>query len=120
MAGKPPVDETHPPPQEQPPSSQSQSPLPPPSNERFEQDVGEREARKQRARQRGESFLSWLGTFGLVGWSIALPTVAAVALGMWLDRRFDDTISWTLTLLFAGLVVGCALAWYWVRRESSK
>lgn len=89
-------------------------------DERYERDVGEGEERKRRARRRGESFLSWLGTFGLVGWSIALPTLAATAFGVWLDRRCSGPVSWTLTLLFVGLAVGCALAWYWVRRESSE
>lgn len=91
-----------------------------PADERYERGVKGSETRKERARAHGESLISWLGTFGLVGWSIALPTLAAIAVGVWLDRRYDDSISWTVSLLFVGLVVGCTLAWYWVRRESSE
>ena len=89
-------------------------------SERYEREVGRSEARKQRARRSRDSVLSWVGTFGLVGWSIALPTLIATALGIWLDRHHATSFSWTLTLLLAGLVIGCAMAWYWVRRESSE
>lgn len=58
-----------------------------------------------------------LGMFGLVGWSVAVPTVAGVALGMWIDRRWPGDMSWTLALLLAGAALGCVNAWYWVQRE---
>lgn len=90
------------------------------ANERYEREVGRSEARKQRARRSRDSVLSWIGTFGLVGWSIALPMLIATALGLWLDRHYGTSFSWTLTLLLAGLVIGCAMAWYWVRRESAE
>ena len=89
-------------------------------SERYEREVGRSEARKQRARRSRDSVLSWVGTFGLVGWSIAIPMLVATALGIWLDRHHRASFSWTLTLLLAGLVIGCAMAWYWVRRESSE
>jgi ATP synthase protein I len=89
-------------------------------DERFEEGVTRSESRKESARRRGDSLLSWLGTFGLVGWSITLPMLAATAVGIWLDEHVPSSVSWTLTMLFVGLVIGCALAWYWVRRESSQ
>lgn len=58
------------------------------------------------------------GTFGMVGWSVAVPTVLGAVLGVWLDRRYPQTFSWTLTLLLAGLFVGCALAWQWIDKEN--
>ena len=76
----------------------------------------ERRLRARRERDRGIWFS--LGMFGLVGWSVAVPTLAATALGVWMDRRWPSQISWTLTLLLAGIVTGCVNAWYWVRRES--
>lgn len=81
--------------------------------------VEKKEARKieaRRDRERGVWF--GLGMFGLVGWSVALPTVAAIALGIWLDRRIPGRGSWTLTCLFLGVVLGCLNAWYWVTREA--
>lgn len=75
-----------------------------------------RKLRARRERDRGVWF--GLGMFGLVGWSVAVPTVAGTALGLWLDARLDDRVSWTLTLLLAGVALGCLNAWFWVKRES--
>jgi ATP synthase protein I len=58
--------------------------------------------------------------FGMVGWSVAVPTLLGIALGVWLDRRFDGRISWTLTMLFLGVALGCWTAWYWIERESRR
>lgn len=81
--------------------------------------VGVKERRKARARRRPErTLLFGMGTFGLVGWSVALPTLAGLALGIWLDRRVPLPFSWTLTLLVVGVAAGCLNAWYWISRES--
>lgn len=85
---------------------------------RLTRKVGEAERRKVRARRRQqESFWFGLGTFGLVGWSVAIPTLIGLALGIWLDSAVPLGFSWTLTLLFAGIIVGCLNAWYWISRE---
>ena len=78
-------------------------------------------ARKRRSRQRTERGLWFgLGTFGLVGWSVAVPTLAGLAAGIWLDGRLGGPFSWTLALLVAGVCIGCANAWYWVAKESQR
>jgi len=90
-------------------------------HDEFARAVAGKEARKLRARRgpdRAAAF--WVGMFGLVGWSVAIPTVLGIALGVWLDRRFPGQISWTLTLLVAGVLLGCWNAWYWVQKESRK
>jgi ATP synthase protein I len=90
-------------------------------DERFRQTVTRKENRKLRARReghRGPWF--WLGMFGLVGWSVAVPALLGIALGVWLDSRFDGRVSWTLTMLFVGAAMGCWTAWYWVKRESQR
>ena len=75
--------------------------------------------RRERARRhRRESIWSYLGTYGLVGWTVAVPTLLGLAFGLYLDRRVDSQRSFTITFLVLGLCVGCAMAWYWVRRES--
>lgn len=80
--------------------------------------LGEAEKRKVRAREREEESVWFgLGTFGLVGWSVAIPTLIGLALGIWLDSAVPVPFSWTLTLLFVGIIVGCANAWYWISRE---
>jgi ATP synthase protein I len=63
--------------------------------------------------------LRGLGTFGMIGWSVAVPTVGGAFLGHWLDRVAPQSFSWTLALLLAGVVVGAAIAWSWVRREGN-
>lgn len=83
--------------------------------------VAEKEDRKLKARSsREKSVWFGLGMFGLVGWSVALPTVICVAIGIWIDKMWPGRISWTLTLLFIGVVVGCINAWNWVKRESRR
>jgi ATP synthase protein I len=57
--------------------------------------------------------------FGVVGWTVAITTIIGVALGIWIDRTWPSSYSWTLTLLFIGLIVGCFNAWYWIKKESS-
>lgn len=82
-------------------------------------DTVARKARRKLARRAGgDDIWSWLGLFGLVGWSVAIPTLAGVALGVWLDDVWPQGFSWTLTLLVVGVVAGCANAWFWIRRES--
>lgn len=89
-----------------------------PEAERFRRSVDRKARRRLRAQQRSEAGVwHWLGLFGLVGWAIALPTLVGVALGVWLDKRWEGEISWTLTLLFTGVAVGCLHAWYWIRQE---
>lgn len=82
------------------------------------QTVGAKAARKLKAR-RDTSAGVWfgLGMMGLVGWSVAVPTLLGAALGLWLDQHYPGGRSWTLALLMAGLVIGCFNAWHWVAKE---
>ena len=80
--------------------------------------VGAQAARKLKARRDGAPGVFFgLGMMGLVGWSVAVPTLLGAALGQWLDRHHPGTHSWTLALLVAGLTIGCLNAWHWVARE---
>jgi len=81
-----------------------------------------REARRKARARREKSRSAWfgLGMFGLVGWSVALPTVIGVAIGLWLDERLAGETSWTLTFLLIGVALGCLNAWFWVRQESKR
>lgn len=87
-----------------------------------DRDFQRRLAAKQRRRlhsQRQGERTAWfgLGMFGLVGWSVAIPTVLCIALGLWLDRTVTGRYSWTLLLLGVGIALGCLNAWYWVGNE---
>jgi ATP synthase protein I len=77
-----------------------------------------KEARKIRARDRKDrSVWFGLGMFGLVGWSVSIPTVVGIALGVWIDLRWPSRYSWALMLLIIGIAIGCLNAWFWVSRE---
>jgi ATP synthase protein I len=68
-------------------------------------------------RQSGTSAWFGLGMMGLIGWSIALPTILGAALGIWLDKHYKVEHSWTLSLIVAGLTLGCFTAWNWLSKE---
>ena len=80
--------------------------------------VGAKASRKLKARRSGTPGVWFgLGMMGLIGWSVAVPTLLGAALGLWLDQRYPGGRSWTLALLVAGLTIGCLNAWHWVARE---
>lgn len=85
----------------------------------LEREVAAKQERKVQARRKGERS-TWfgLGMFGLVGWSVAVPALIGVAIGLWIDERWPSRFSWTLMLLVLGVAVGCLNAWWWVQRES--
>ena len=75
-----------------------------------------RQAERQRRRD-GLNFWQGLSLVGAVGWMVSLPAVFGALLGRWLDRHYGSGIFWTLSLLFAGVTLGCASAWRHVQRE---
>ncbi len=89
-------------------------------NNSFEKVVGDKEERKLQAQRDKKSVWSGLGLFGIVGWSIVVPTILGAALGIWLDNHYKNDFSWTLSLLVAGLMLGCGIAWNWVQKENKE
>ncbi|MDR9502222.1 MAG: AtpZ/AtpI family protein [Desulfurivibrionaceae bacterium] len=84
----------------------------------FSRLIGAKAARKLRRQRHGKDTVWFgLGMMGLIGWSVAIPTLLGAALGLWLDSRYPDSRSWTLALLVAGLTLGCFNAWRWVAKE---
>jgi len=92
-------------------------------HEALGREIERREQRKLRSRS--EPRTPWLGLrmFGMVGWSVTVPTLLGLAAGVYLDGRAaagpgpGGGPSWTLTLLIVGVVAGCLNAWFWVARE---
>ncbi len=81
--------------------------------------LGAKAARKLKARRNGHPGVWFgLGMMGLIGWSVAVPTLLGAGLGVWLDRTYPGGRSWTLALLVAGLAGGCLNAWLWVAKEA--
>jgi ATP synthase protein I len=88
------------------------------TDEAFRSGIRHSQERKLRARREGDQGVWFgLGMFGIVGWSVAVPALLAIALGIWIDTRFDNQYSWTLMLLVVGVAVGCLNAWFWISRE---
>jgi ATP synthase protein I len=82
------------------------------------EDISDRARRIKAARDNpGPSPLRGVGTFGMIGWSIAVPTVGGAFLGLWLDRAAAQNFSWTIALILAGVVLGTLIAGAWVGKE---
>lgn len=93
---------------------------PPNKKEYLPKVVDEKSKRKLKAeQQKDKSIFFGFGTFGVVGWSVAVPTVIFTFIGRWLDTlQFgSEKVSWTLTGLFVGLIAGSVIAWRWVNKE---
>lgn len=89
-----------------------------PQHEQLQRRIARKERRKLRARrQKSKSVWFGLGMFGLIGWSVAIPMLIGLALGLWIDATWPGRFSWTLMLLLAGVIVGCLNAWYWLNQE---
>ena len=84
----------------------------------FHQLISEKETRKLKAlgeKKRAECF--GLGMFGMVGWSVTVPTFLGTIGGIWLDKNYPQSFSGTLTCLVLGLAAGCLIAWNWVIKQ---
>jgi ATP synthase protein I len=84
----------------------------------FSRQVAAQAARKLKARHAATKNI-WFGfgMSGLVGWSVTVPTLLGVALGVWVDKHHPSLYSWTLMFMLIGLIIGCLNAWHWVSRE---
>jgi ATP synthase protein I len=86
---------------------------------RFSRDVESKSKRIIKGREQKKfDVLFGLGMFGLIGWSVALPTVAGGLIGLWIDLTWESGYSWTLMLIIAGLAIGSLNAWFWIKKES--
>ncbi|WP_028829602.1 AtpZ/AtpI family protein [Proteocatella sphenisci] len=72
---------------------------------------------KIKMQKSGSEVMFGLGAFGIVGWSITVPVVAGILSGRYLDEKYTQSFSWTLVLLFTGLIIGCLNAWYWIKKN---
>ncbi len=87
------------------------------NRQRFAREVASKARRKQKAQQTPPSFWNSFSLFGIIGWSVSIPTLLAIMLGLWLDRHLSDARSWTLVMIPVGLLVGCLTAWHWISYE---
>ncbi len=85
--------------------------------EEFTRKVSLKEKRRLKGKaQKDEGIWFGLGMFGIVGWSVAIPTLIGTALGYWIDQTWPSRFSWTLMLLILGVALGSLNAGYWVKK----
>ena len=84
----------------------------------FSHQVQKKVDRKIEARKKPNNIWVGLRMFGMVGWSVAIPSLIGVGLGIWIDSNIKSQYSWTLMLLVIGVAVGCFNAWYWIDKET--
>lgn len=85
--------------------------------DRMVRHVEARQAQILRKRSQQNDFWRSLALLGLVGWSVALPTLLGALAGAWVDHHWPSRFSWTLMLLVTGLVLGCLNAWLQIKRD---
>lgn len=68
-------------------------------------------ARRARRETSPRTFWRSLGIIGMVGWPIALASVAGALLGRSLDSRWQTAPRYTLLFLTLGVGIGCYVAW---------
>ena len=84
----------------------------------FQRQIAKKSDRKIKARKEPHNIWVGLRMFGMVGWSVAIPSLLGIGLGVWIDSRIESKYSWTLMLLVIGVALGCFNAWYWISKES--
>ncbi len=86
--------------------------------EQFLHEIDSKEKRRIKAQSKKNRTI-WMGfgLFGIIGWSVMIPTIIGIVIGLWADKKWPGPISWTLTFLFLGIALGCLNAWYWVEKE---
>lgn len=89
--------------------------------EEFTRQVGEKETRRIKGKTKKDTGIWFgLGMLGVVGWSVAIPTLIGTAIGLWIDRTWPSRFSWVLMLLILGVALGSFNAGYWVRKAHDK
>ena len=89
------------------------------NQDKFKEKIENESEKKIRSRKEGDQILFGLGAFGIVGWSIAVPTVALTFLGLYFDRISTTEISWTITMMLAGLGIENILIDSWTSHNNS-
>ena len=90
-------------------------------SDKFSNLINEKAKRKLKALNgKHQSVWFGLGMFGIIGWTIAVPTLLGTTLGIYLDNKYPESFSWTLTCLILGLIAGCFISWNWIIKEHNE
>lgn len=91
------------------------------SRKQFQETIKHKLSERRRAREEEKREGIWFGLamMGILGWSVAIPTLIGVAIGIALDAAFPQLSPGILLIsILIGLVCGCLIAWFWVQQES--
>ena len=83
----------------------------------FSEEIAKGKTYAKAMHEHKQSAWSGFGMFGMIGWSVVVPALLGAALGIWLDRHYHQSFSWTLTFLLAGTILGCIIAWTGLQRR---
>jgi ATP synthase protein I len=73
-------------------------------------------ARIEKAKKERSTILAQTVYLGTIGFMIAIPIVAGAYLGSWLDGKLPGfSFSWTISCIFAGLVIGAVNVYFFVK-----
>jgi len=87
----------------------------------FSRQIAEKENRKLKAlRNNKRSVWFGLSMFGMIGWSVAVPTLLGTLLGIWLDKNYPQPFSWTLSFIVLGIISGGMVAANWISKEDKQ
>lgn len=77
----------------------------------------ERRARRRREAERARNrWIEQTAYLGMLGLLFILPVIAGLYLGVWLDERSQNySLTWTLTLLALGLLIGVLNVYLFMR-----
>jgi ATP synthase protein I len=84
---------------------------------RLKKELERRVARIDRRDRRRRTILAQFGDLGMLGMLIAIPIVAGVYIGRWIDQMFAGySVGWTIGMMVLGIVVGSVNVYLYMRR----
>lgn len=84
--------------------------------EKLEKQIEKDARRLEKAEKERSTLLAQTAYIGVLGLLFVLPVVGGAYLGLWLDNRAEGySTTWTLSLLFLGIVVGAVNVYLFVR-----
>jgi ATP synthase protein I len=89
-------------------------------DKKFSEDVDKSAKELLKARKEKTSFWHYTYVIGVGGWLFVIPIVAGAYLGRYLDKKTEGGISWTITFIIIGIVIGIYNIWYFYIRKSER
>ncbi|MBI2753784.1 MAG: AtpZ/AtpI family protein [Betaproteobacteria bacterium] len=85
-------------------------------HEEFERQVEKEVGRLERAEKERRTVLGQTVYIGVLGLLFVLPVIGGAYVGRWLDGFFEGySMRWTLSLIFAGVVIGAVNVYFFIR-----